>query len=71
MSFDPVDLWHTMTPLAKGVAVLLILMSVYSLTVAVERFIYYSKAKKQSLAFARLVTGFLKQDKLHEACLEA
>ena len=57
MSFDPVELWHTMTPLAKGVAILLILMSVYSLTVAVERFIYYNKAKKQSLAFARLVTG--------------
>ncbi len=67
MSFDPIDLWHTMTPLAKGVAVLLILMSVYSLTVAVERFIYYNKAKKQSLAFAKLVTGFLKQDKLQEA----
>jgi len=34
MSFDPVELWHTMTPLAKGVAVLLIIMSVYSLTKA-------------------------------------
>ena len=67
MSFNPVDLWNTMTPLAKGVALLLVVMSVYSLTVAVERFIYYSKAKKQSLAFARLVTGYLKQDKLQEA----
>ena len=67
MSFDPIELWHTMTPLAKGVVVLLLLMSIYSLTIAVERFIYYSKAKKQSLAFARLVTGYLKQDKLQEA----
>src|SRR5512143_905554 len=67
MSFNHIDLWNTMTPLAKGVAVLLVLMSVYSLTVAVERFIYYSKARKQSLAFARLVTGYLKQDKLQEA----
>src|SRR5499427_9764093 len=67
MSFDPIELWHTMTPLAKLVAILLLLMSVYSLTVAVERFIYYNKAKKQSLAFARLVTGYLKQDKLQEA----
>src|SRR5216684_4443358 len=67
MSFNPVELWNTMTPLAKGVCVLLILMSIYSLTVAVERFIYYNKAKKQSLAFAKLVTGFLKQDKLQEA----
>ena len=67
MSFDPVELWHTMTPLAKGVCVLLIIMSVYSLTVAIERWIFFQKAKKQSLAFAKLVTLHLKQDKLQEA----
>ncbi|HEX9304353.1 MAG TPA: MotA/TolQ/ExbB proton channel family protein [Thermoanaerobaculia bacterium] len=67
MSFDPLELWHTMTPLAKGDAVLLIIMSVYSLTVAIERWIFFSKAKKQSLAFAKLVTLHLKQDKLQEA----
>ena len=67
MSFNPVDLWNTMTPLAKGVALLLVLMSVYSLTVAVERFIYYAKAKKQSLQFAQLVTNYLKKDQLQEA----
>jgi biopolymer transport protein ExbB/TolQ len=67
MSFNPVDLWNTMTPLAKGVAVLLILMSIYSLTVAIERWIFFAKAKKQSLAFAKLVTLHLKQDKLQEA----
>ena len=67
MSFNPIDLWNTMTPLAKGVALLLVIMSIYSLTVAVERFIYYSKAKKQSLQFALLVTGFLKKDQIQEA----
>ncbi len=67
MSFDPVELWHTMTPLAKGDAVLLIIMSVYSLTVAIERWIFFNKAKKQSLAFAKLVTLHLKEDKLQEA----
>ena len=67
MSFDPLELWHTMTILAKSVAVLLIIMSVYSLTVAAERFLYYRKAKKQSVDFARLVTGYLKQDKLQDA----
>ena len=67
MSFDPVDLWNTMTPLAKGVCVLLIIMSVYSLTVAIERWIFFNKAKKQSLAFAKLVTLHLKQDKLQDA----
>jgi len=67
MSFDPIELWHSMGFITKAVTVLLILMSVYSLTIAVERYIYYSKAKKQSVAFARLVTGYLKQDKLQEA----
>ncbi len=67
MSFDPVELWHQMTILAKGVVVILIVMSVYSLTVAIERWIFFSKAKKQSLAFAKLVTLHLKQDKLQEA----
>jgi biopolymer transport protein ExbB/biopolymer transport protein TolQ len=42
-------------------------MSVYSLTVAIERWIFFQKAKKQSLAFAKLVTLHLKQDKLQEA----
>jgi biopolymer transport protein ExbB/biopolymer transport protein TolQ len=56
-----------MTPLAKGDAVLLIIMSVYSLTVAIERWIFFNKAKKQSVAFAKLVTLHLKQDKLQEA----
>jgi biopolymer transport protein ExbB len=67
MSFDPVELWHQMTILAKGVCVLLIIMSIYSLTVAIERWIFFQKAKKQSLAFAKLVTLHLKQDKLQEA----
>ncbi len=67
MSFDPVELWHSMGFIAKGVAFILLIMSLWSLTVAVERFLYYRKAKKQSVDFARLVTGHLKQDRLQEA----
>jgi biopolymer transport protein ExbB len=67
MSFDPIELWHKMTIIAQCVVVLLLLMSVYSLTVAFERFMYYRKARNQSVAYAKMVTGFLKQDKLQEA----
>ena len=67
MTFDIAELWSKMTILNKGVIVILIAMSIYSLTVFFERLIYFRKAKKQSLAFARLVTGHLKQDKLTEA----
>jgi biopolymer transport protein ExbB len=67
MSFNPIELWGKMTIIAQGVVVVLLIMSVYSLTIAFERFLYYRKARNQSVAYAKLVTGFLKQDKLQEA----
>ena len=67
MSFDLGHIWVQMSIVNKGVIVLLILMSIYSLTVAIERLIFFSKARKQSLAFARGVTGFLKNDNLQGA----
>ena len=67
MSFNPIELWGKMTIIAQGVVVVLIIMSVYSLTIAFERFLYYRKARNQSVAYAKMVTGFLKQDKLQEA----
>jgi biopolymer transport protein ExbB/biopolymer transport protein TolQ len=67
MSFNPIELWGKMTIIAQGVVVVLIIMSIYSLTIAFERFLYYRKARNQSVAYAKLVTGFLKQDKLQDA----
>src|SRR5262249_195682 len=67
MSFDIGHIWQSMTIINKGVIFILILMSIYSLTVTIERFIFFNKARKQSLAFARGVTGFLKNDNLQGA----
>jgi biopolymer transport protein ExbB/biopolymer transport protein TolQ len=67
MSFNPIELWSKMTIVAQGVVVVLIIMSIYSLTIAFERFLYYRKARNQSVAYAKMVTGFLKQDKLQDA----
>jgi biopolymer transport protein ExbB/biopolymer transport protein TolQ len=67
MSFDVGHLWEQMTILNKGVIVILVIMSIYSMTVFLERLIFFNKARKQSLQFARLVTGYLKQDKLSDA----
>jgi biopolymer transport protein ExbB/TolQ len=67
MSFNPIELWGKMTIIAQGVVVVLIVMSIYSLTIAFERFLYYRKARNQSVAYAKMVTGFLKQDKLQDA----
>ena len=60
-------LWVSMSTAAKGIVIVMIIMSVYSLTVAFERFLYYRKARNQSVAYAKMVTVFLKQDKLQDA----
>jgi len=50
-SFNPLEMWHHMGWLDKGVVSLLLLMSIYSLWVMIDRFAYFSKAKRYSLAF--------------------
>ena len=50
-SFNPFELWHTMSLLAKFVVILLLGMSVYSLWVMIDRFAVFSKARRYSLAF--------------------
>ncbi len=71
MDFGPVGLWNSMGGIAKGVALILLGLSIYSLTVSVERFLVFKWAKKQSLEFARLVTQFLKQNRPQDAIAAA
>jgi len=63
MDLNPLVLWSQMTILNKGVIVILITLSVWSLYVCVERLIVFSKARKQSLLFARQATEHLKNDR--------
>ena len=63
MDFSPLALWETMTPIARGVVVALIILSVWSLYISVERLLYFRRAHKQSLAFAKLATEHLKHDR--------
>ena len=63
MDMGPLALWESMGLIAKAVVVILILLSVWSLAVSVERLVVFSKARRQSLAFAKLVTEHLKQDR--------
>jgi biopolymer transport protein ExbB len=62
MDLNPLVLWEQMTILNKGVIVILITLSVWSLYVCVDRLIVFSKARKQSLLFARQATQLLKND---------
>ncbi len=49
MDLNPLVLWEQMTILNKGVIIILIILSVWSLYVCVERAIVFRKARKQSL----------------------
>jgi biopolymer transport protein ExbB/TolQ len=50
-SFNPLDMWHHMGWLDKGVVSLLVIMSIYSLWVMLDRFYIFSRAKSRSLSF--------------------
>jgi biopolymer transport protein ExbB/biopolymer transport protein TolQ len=52
-----------MTPIAQGVVITLLILSVWSLYISVERVLFFRKAQKQSLAFAKLATENLKHDR--------
>jgi biopolymer transport protein ExbB len=67
VSFDPRAMWGQMGWLARGVVVLLFLMSAWSIGVMIDRFLAYSAARGQSRAFAPAVAGALREGKLDEA----
>jgi len=52
---------------ALAVLVILLIMSMYSIAIMVERFLTYSAAKKQSREFAPRVAQALKNDRIEEA----
>jgi len=67
VSFSPMGLWEHMGWLAKGVAILLFVESIWSLAVMIDRALYFNAARKQSREFAPKVAGALKDAKLDEA----
>jgi biopolymer transport protein ExbB/TolQ len=52
---------------ALTVVIILLIMSVYSIAIMVERYLTYSQAKKQSREFAPRVAQALKNDRIEEA----
>ena len=66
-SFSIVGMWESMTWLGKSVVMVLALMSVWSLTIAIERLWRFHKARKESLQVALGVTPLLKAHRLSEA----
>lgn len=66
-SFSIVGMWESMTWMGRSVVILLAIMSIWSLTIAIERLWRFQMAKKESLQVALGITPLLKQHKLAEA----
>jgi biopolymer transport protein ExbB/TolQ len=66
-SFDLMEMWRSMAPLAKLVNILLAICSVYSLWVIVDRAIVLRSVKKKSVNFMLQLQGQLKSRNLDGA----
>lgn len=67
MEFGMVAMWNNMGYIAKGVVLVLALMSIWTIKVTIDRVLLYRSAKNQSIDFLPLATQCLKGNKLPEA----
>jgi len=61
------ELWGHMGWAARAVAIILLVMSAWSIGVMLDRWLTFTAARKQSRQFAPLVAGALREGKLDEA----
>jgi len=64
MDFGMWALWNSMGYVAKGVVVVLALMSIWTIKVTIDRVLLFRAAKNQSIDFLPLATQCLKSNKL-------
>ncbi len=67
MEWGLVEMWGLMAPLAKGVAILLMILSVISLYLFIERQLVFYKARAKSKKVAPQLAGMLKRGQIQEA----
>src|SRR6201986_4311052 len=62
-----IEMWGTMGPMAKGIGVVLVIMSMIAFGVAIERIYTFTQARKQSKLYAPQVAKHLKEGRLKDA----
>ena len=67
MEFGLVEIFQKMGWEAKTVALILFVMSIWTIKVTIDRILLYRSARKQSIDFLPLATQCLKNNKLREA----
>ena len=67
MQLSLLELWNQMGSFAKGIVLVMVIMSVYSLTIMVQKWWSLRKAQKETVRFAPEFSQFLEEDNLTEA----
>ncbi|MCX6556881.1 MAG: MotA/TolQ/ExbB proton channel family protein [Candidatus Aminicenantes bacterium] len=67
MSWDLVEMWHSMSLIPKAVVITLVLMSVYCFATGIERLIVFGKAKKQSRILLKLISALWQEGKIDDS----
>src|ERR687896_497074 len=67
MEMSLLELWNTMGWFAKGIVFVMVAMSIYSLTITVQKWWSLRKAQKETIKFAPEFSQFLEEDNLTEA----
>jgi biopolymer transport protein ExbB len=67
MGINIMELWSSMGVVARAVVLILALMSAYSISVMIERWLTFRQARKQSRVFTPAVAECLKEGKIDEA----
>lgn len=65
--FTPLGVWRAMGWIARVVIIILLIMSIWSIAIMVERYLTYTAARNQSREFAPKVAASLKNQKIDEA----
>ena len=67
MGLDLGEILRNMSGVGLSVMIVLLLCSIWSVYVCIERIMFFRKAKQQSLVFAKQVTQYLAQDRVSDA----
>src|SRR5688500_6099882 len=67
MNMSMIELWHSMGYFAKGIVYTLAIMSIYSLTIMIQKWWGLRKAQQETRKFAPEFSQFLEEDNLTEA----
>ena len=67
MSVDLIHLWGTMGWFAKGVVIVLALMSVWSLTITIQKFFQFQRSQRETRKFAPQFSRAIQEENLDQA----